>query len=116
MLSLKEALELFEEWRDGSIKVLVGCFFRGTKRPAPVRASVKGLVRVVDGGAVVVASDDGSEVELGLVDGCSFKLVKGDEIPRATPIPELDAVIDSVLQIDFPTGESCIVFVSRRAN
>jgi hypothetical protein len=75
---------------------------------------VNGLVRVVEPPTIVVSCDDGSRVEMHLRD-CQFK--SGENvIADASKELTFEVGLTGMIQIDFPTGETCFVTAFRPVN
>jgi hypothetical protein len=108
-ISLTDALHIFWDWRLASISVEI-CFFGKSKSSETLRVSIDGLVSLVDPEGIVTVSGDGREIELDLR-GCRFARARQ---PAGNPeiFDSLDP--DSILQINFPNGEICLVFPYRR--
>lgn len=103
------ALQIFWEWRLASICVEVS-FFGKARSSETVRVSIDGLVTLVDPVGIVTISGDGREMELDLR-GCQISRAR--EAPsRREAVTPLDP--DSILQVAFPGGETCLVFPYRR--
>lgn len=114
MLTADEVFALFKKWKESAVPVQVGCFFRGGARPANVMVQVNGAVRVVEPHTIVVSCDDGSRVEMHLRD-CQFK--SGENvIADASKEMTVEVGLTGMIQIDFPTGETCIVTAYRSVN
>jgi hypothetical protein len=109
MISLKNALDMFWDWRMASVCVEVDWFACQPGAPATARVSLDGLVTQVDPAGIVTVSGDGREIELDLRP-CNFRRPR--EIFGRGALESLDP--DSILQIDFPTGEVCLLFPYRR--
>jgi hypothetical protein len=109
MISLKNVLDTFWDWRMASVCVEVDWFACQSGAPATARVSLDGLVTHVDPAGIVTVSGDGREIELDLRP-CSFRRPR--EIFGRGALESLDP--DSILQIDFPTGEVCLLFPYRR--
>jgi|ERR1700722_7718783 len=102
------------KWKDSSTKVRVS--LRGPslgKDKSPfVRLQLDGLIKLADGITVVISSADNSSlVEMQLVDECVF-----NSVTFGGPDPADCTDLDFVLQIDFPTGDSCVLFFMRPLN
>lgn len=108
-ISFSDALHIFWDWRLASISLEVS-FFGKSRASETVRVSVDGLVTMVDPEGVVTISGDGREIELDLR-GCEFARA-GKTCESVQPFNALDP--DSVLQVNFPHGEVCLVFPYRR--
>jgi|SRR5580698_2605412 hypothetical protein len=111
MLTSDQVFALFNKWKDIKQPVQVGCFFRGNVRPAPLIVRIQGFVKVVDAPTIVIGADDGSNVEMSLRE-CKFKSganLAADKIA-------VDAGVADMLEIDFPTGEECIITAYRAVN
>jgi len=114
MLTSDQVFALFKKWQESSVPVQVGCFFRGGARPANVMVQINGLVKVVHEPTIVVSCEDGSRVEMHLKD-CQFK--SGDNVVSgASKELTVELGLSQMIQIDFPTGESCIVTAFRPVN
>ena len=108
-ISFKEALRIFWDWRQASISVEV-CFFCRPGSSENVRVSIDGVVRLVDPDGIVTVSGDGREMDLDLR-GC--EITHAREAAQGTKIlNSLDP--DSILQMEFPSGEMCLIFPYRR--
>jgi hypothetical protein len=111
MIPLKDAIDIFWQWRLASIRIEVQWFSGEPKSPGAVRMHVDGLVSLMDPEGVVTVSGDGREIEFDLRQ-CAVKHLKGK--PGETGgVHPLDP--DASLQIEFPNGEVCLVFPFRRA-
>jgi hypothetical protein len=73
--------------------------------------SVQGSVKVVDAPTIVISANDGSNVQMNLHE-CKFK--SGANV--AADAIAVDAGVADMLEIDFPTGETCIVTAYRAVN
>ncbi len=107
--SLENALDLFRKWKDESARVRVG--FGGVTGFKEIRVHVVGFVKVVDPAGMVEISGNKSEIHLDLRE-CRFKYAEPKEPPGDLLLADI-ADLDSILHIDFPTGEMCIVFAFR---
>jgi hypothetical protein len=74
---------------------------------------IDGLVRVVDEPTIVVSCQDGSSLEMSLRD-CQFK--SGEQVVADAPDAVVESGLAEMIQIDFPTGETCIVAAYRPVN
>lgn len=108
-ISFSDALHIFWDWRLASISVEIS-FFGKSKSSETVRVSIDGLVTLVDPEGVITVSGDGREIELDLR-GCEFARA-GKTGGNSGVFNALDP--DSVLQVNFPNGEVCLVFPYRR--
>lgn len=108
-ISFTDALHIFWDWRLASISVEIS-FFGKSKSSETVRVSIDGLVSLVDPEGIVTVSGDGREIELDLR-GCRFARAR-----QFSGNPEIFDSLDpdSILQVNFPNGEICLVFPYRR--
>jgi hypothetical protein len=108
-ISFSDALHIFWDWRLASISVEIS-FFGKSKSSETVRVSIDGLVTLVDPEGIITVSGDGREIELDLR-GCEFARAR-----KTRGNPEVFNALDpdSVLQVNFPNGEVCLVFPYRR--
>jgi hypothetical protein len=114
MLTSDQVLALFKKWRDSAVPLQVDCFFRGGARPANLRVQIKGVVRVVDEPTIVVSSQDGNSVEMCLRD-CQFK--SGEKVVADAPKElRVEFGLTEMVEIDFSSGETCIVTTYRTVN
>lgn len=111
MILLKDAIDIFWEWRLASIRIEVQCFSGAPKSSGAVRMHVDGLVSLVDPEGMITVSGDGREIELDLRE-CTINRLK-PKCGQDDGIHPLDP--DSSLEVQFPTGEICLVFPFRRA-
>jgi len=75
---------------------------------------VYGLVKVVEDPTIVVSAEDGSSMEMSLRD-CHFKSEK-NVVANAPKDVVVEAGLSEMLEIDFPTGEMCMVVAYRSVN
>jgi hypothetical protein len=73
--------------------------------------SIRGSVKVVANPTIVVGADDGSTVEMNLRE-CKFKSGANQAADKIA----VDSGVADMLQIDFPTGEECIITAYRAVN
>jgi hypothetical protein len=109
MLAMKDVLDSFWDWRMGSVCVEVDWFSNQAGAPTAARVSLDGLVTQVDSAGIVTVSGEGREIELDLRRS-SFRR------PRETfargALDSLDP--ETILEIDFPSGDVCLIFPYRR--
>ena len=110
-MNSEQVFALFSKWKNTTQPVQVGCFFRGNVRPAPLIVRVHGSIRVVDPPTIVIGADDGSNVEMSLHE-CKFKSGANQAADKIA----VEAGVADMIQIDFPTGETCIVTAYRPVN
>jgi hypothetical protein len=114
MLTSDQVFALFKKWKESAVTVQVGCFFRGGARPANLQVQINGIVRVVDEPTIVISSQDGSVIEMCLRD-CQFK--SGERVVAEAPRElTVEYGLTGMVQIDFATGETCIVTAYRPVN
>lgn len=112
LVSREAVFDRLTKWKESSTIVRVS--LRGVGRPekpSSIRLQLDGLVLVAEGETVVISASDRSHVEMRLVDECVF-----NSVAFGSPDPADSADLDFVLQIDFPTGESCVLLFMRPLN
>lgn len=102
-------MRIFWDWRQASISVEV-CFLCRPGLSANVRVSIDGIVGLVDPDGIVTVSGDGREMDLDL---------RGCKITHAREAAQGEKKLDSrdpnsILQVQFPSGEMCLIFPYRR--
>lgn len=108
-MDLQNALELFRKWRFASTPIEVDWFACQPGEMATARVSLDGLVTQAEASGLVTVSGEGREIELDLRE-CSFRRPKnGAGLGAAQPNGS-----ESMLEIDFPAGEVCLVLPNRR--
>jgi hypothetical protein len=114
-MNANKVFALFDKWKDTRQPVRANCFFRGSARPASIMVRVHGYVVVVSNPTIVISADnDGSNLEMNLRD-CTFK--SGENVVASAPSEvTVEAGLTDMLEIDFPTGEECIVAAYRAVN
>lgn len=117
--SLKEALKLFADWKEGSVTVRADVSLgRMLPGDAPfvsaIVAQVEGTVTLVDPSGYVSIDGNGCKIGLNLKE-CSIEGKKATE-PPAFGNPAYAALYGWTLAITFPGREYCSVLSYARAN
>lgn len=108
-MELASALEMFWQWRLASTPVEVDWYVCAPGGAAKARVSVDGLVAQVESSGFVRVAGEGREIELDLRE-CSFARAR----PKARVAAGEMHDPETILRIDFPSGEVCLVTPNRR--
>lgn len=104
VISLKEALRSFRNWKSSSILVRVS-FLGKAAASGTVKVSMNGHVTLIDPLGIVTVAGEGREITLDL-QVCELSVADSKEQPEISQ----PSGCDSALQLTFPNATVCLLF------